>query len=134
MKKSHLFIVVVFCCVFELRAEFCKHCGREYKSARSLVAASCPRFKNKVKHEIFEGKKKAKYFCLKCGRNYTSIKTLVAGSCLRNKNGDGKHIVFEGEITDKVKCKKCGRGGMAFKTAVQNRCTKGGFHEVLRQN
>ena len=51
-------------------------------------------------------------------------------NCIRM---DGR-FVFEGEITDKVTCKKCGRKGMDFKTAVQNRCTKGGFHEVLRQN
>ena len=134
MKKCILFIIVIFCCIFEVHAEFCKHCGREYKSVKSLISATCPRFKNKAKHETFEGKKKTKYFCQKCGRDATSIKTLVAGSCLKNKNGDGKHIVFEGEITDKVTCKKCGRKDMDFKTAVQNRCTKGGFHEVLRKN
>ena len=133
MRKNIYFIIAAFCCVFEVHAEFCKHCGREYKSARSLVAATCPRFKNKLKHEIFEGKTKSKYFCKKCGRDYTSIKTLVVGSCPKNKDGDRKHSVFEGEITERVTCKKCGRNGMRFKTAVNNRCTRGGYHEILRQ-
>lgn len=112
MKKIILitFFLISFCAV-DAAEFFCKYCGRKFASAVSLKSASCPRFKNKKKHEIFAGDiKQKKFFCEKCGRSATSIQTLVKGSCLKNKkDGDGKHIPFEGKYRNKYICKKCGR-------------------------
>ena len=38
-------------------AAYCKHCGKE-ATEKQLVNYACPRLKNKMKHEIFEGRKK----------------------------------------------------------------------------
>ena len=114
-------------------AAYCKHCGKE-ATEKQLVNYACPRLKNKMKHEIFEGRKKNKYYCRICGRDSYSIRSLTSYGCSRNKTGDGKHVVFEGDITKNVKCRKCGKDKIPFKTLVQYKCPRGGYHEVLRKN
>ncbi|MBQ9335840.1 MAG: hypothetical protein IJS14_00905 [Lentisphaeria bacterium] len=75
---------------------YCKYCGMEYGSIRSLTAASCPRHPAgscKGKHAPYEGSEKTEYTCRYCGQKYSSIRSLTSASCPRHPDGSckGKH-------------------------------------------
>ena len=75
---------------------YCKYCGMEYSSIRSLTAASCSRHPAgscKGKHAPYEGSEKSEYTCKYCGQKYSSIRSLTSASCPRHPNGcnKGKH-------------------------------------------
>jgi len=75
---------------------YCKYCGQEYNSIRSLTAASCSRHPagpGRGKHAPYEGSEKTEYTCKYCGQRYSSIRSLTSASCPRHPNGScqGKH-------------------------------------------
>lgn len=61
---------------------YCKKCGYESPSIRSLTSISCPRG---GKHEPYEGSIKSKYTCKKCGYESFSIRSLTSISCPRGE-------------------------------------------------
>ena len=62
---------------------YCKYCGIEYPTVRTLTSAPCTRSPSK-KHELYEGSKKSQYTCKHCGIKYPTIRTLTGASCTKS--------------------------------------------------
>ena len=62
---------------------YCKHCGNNYTSVRTLTSSSCTRSPTK-RHELYEGSEKSQYTCKYCGNKYSNIRTLVSSSCSKS--------------------------------------------------
>ena len=79
------------------KAVFCKYCGRQAASVRSLTANKCSRHPSgafKGSHVLYEGSEKPEYVCKFCGFKAKSIQTLTANKCSRHPNGrhKGSHV------------------------------------------
>ena len=79
------------------KAVFCKYCGRQAASVRSLTANKCQRHPSgsfKGPHALYEGSEKPEYVCKFCGRKANSIRTLTANKCQRHPDGayKGPHV------------------------------------------
>ena len=75
------------------KAVFCKYCGHQAASVRTLTANKCSRHPNgafKGSHVLYEGSEKTEYVCKFCGFKAKSIQTLTANKCPRHPNGSHK--------------------------------------------
>ena len=76
---------------------FCKYCGRQAASVRTLTANRCSRHPGgafKGSHVLYEGSEKPEYVCKFCGFKAKSIQTLTANKCQRHPDGayKGPHV------------------------------------------
>jgi hypothetical protein len=69
---------------------YCKYCGYQAASVRTLTANKCQRHPAGSfagPHALYEGSAKEEYVCKFCGYKAKSIRTLTAQKCRRHPTG-----------------------------------------------
>ena len=104
---------------------YCKHCGRGYSDARSLLANSCSRHPaGKGKHELFTGPESDAFCCKNCGSKYHDLASLTRNSCVHNPDGRGPHQPYDGGMKDKYTCRYCGQVYKDIASMIRNSCSR----------